>query len=74
MITKASEWSFEWKSTERKEYSGKEAEYENGKVSRRYILFPAIKKSQFDPNSPDYIPLYHDGIVGLYQKKLYGNA
>lgn len=70
MITEASEWSFESKSTERKENYGKEAEYKNGKVSRRYILFPPIKKSQFDPNSPDYIPLYHDAIVELYLKGL----
>lgn len=29
----------------------------------RYVLFPPIMKSQFDPNSQDFIPLYHDDIV-----------
>lgn len=70
MITHASEWVY-YRQTNRKipNNAGTQSALcgmnvkEEQQCQKRHILFPAIVPDQFIQGSPEYIPLYHDGIL-----------
>ncbi|CUS23901.1 LAQU0S12e02564g1_1 [Lachancea quebecensis] len=67
MVTSREEWVFKGKGAFD---AGNRSEECLKDVIERHVLFPAIRKAQFEIGSAEYIPLFHDGIKEQALKEL----
>ncbi|KAM3163012.1 hypothetical protein ACU8KH_03280 [Lachancea thermotolerans] len=67
MVTSPEEWVLKGKGAFDAKNGGEEC---LKGVIERHVLFPAIRKAQFEMGSAEYIPLFHDGIKEQALKEL----